>query len=821
MTQDLESTNAAAQPAHDEPSVSGELLTQRELEVLALMGHGLTNKEISQRLAISRRTVETHIHHLLDKLGATTRTRAVVEAGRLGLLEATAPARMSIAQKSNLPIQLTALIGRFEELAVVQALLEDCRLLTLSGSGGVGKTRIAIRVGLDRLGSHRDGVWFLDLSPLTDASLVPAAVAKTLATRDDLRATPSESVVKSLATAQSLLIFDNCEHVLDGAAELIHEILRGCPGVKILATSRQSLGVEGEIVHRVPSLSVPEQVPMVDAEVAATFGAVEMFVDRARASDSRFVLSDENAAAVAEICVRLDGIPLAIELAASRTSALDVHSLARKLGDRFSLLTGGARTALPRHKTLTALIDWSYDHLHADERRLLNRLGIFCGFTLEAATAICAGEGLDAGDFVDLVAALVDKSLVTVDAGPRRERFRLLETTKAYVLEELAIAGEADLLARRHAAYFLEQAIEADERYGYGSAAAWLATVELDIENYRAAMRWALKARNDIATGAAIAGHLERLWFLGGLAGEARAWVALGLESVDEDRDPAVAARLWRARARFMQGEPMRASAERALMLYERVSDVRGIAYSLRMLAYSLLQTGSTDEAHRVIERAVAAFRERGDKVGIASCLGLLGVSAYAQGDLAAGRRHYIRAVAACREIGDELATADVLGNFGELEFADGHPERALRLVSESLEITSRGKEVANLAIDHNNRAAYCIALGRLGDARESAQAGLRCARGERNEWNTYVALQHLALLKAISGHAESAARVVGFVNAQYERLALEREATEKWAYDRLLEELHRRLERRDFDELLAEGAAWSEDMAVEAALIP
>ncbi|HLJ84527.1 MAG TPA: LuxR C-terminal-related transcriptional regulator [Candidatus Eremiobacteraceae bacterium] len=821
MTQDLESTNASAQTAHDEPFSAGELLTQRELEVLALMGHGLTNKEIAQRLAISRRTVETHIHHLLDKLGATTRTRAVVEAGRLGLLEAAAPARMSVSQKNNLPIQLTALSGRTEELAVVQALLDGSRLLTLSGSGGVGKTRIAVRVGLDRLDRHRDGVWFLDLSPLTDPSLVPAVVAKTLATRDVLRATPTESIVNNLANAQSLLIFDNCEHVLESAAALIDEILRRCPGVSIIATSRQSLGVESEVVHRVPSLSVPENVAVLDAEQAATFGAVEMFVDRARASDTRFALTDENVAAVAEICIRLDGIPLAIELAASRTNTLDVHSLARKLGDRFSLLTGGARTALPRHKTLTALIDWSYDHLSADERRLLNRLGVFCGFTLDAATAVCGGEGLNSDDFVDLVAALVDKSLVAVEAGPRGERFRLLETTKAYVLEELAIAGEGQLLARRHADYFLQQAIQADERYGYGSAAVWLATVELDIENYRAAMRWGLSARNDIATGAAIAGHLERLWFLGGLAGEARAWVALGLESIDEERQPAIAARLWRARARFMQGEPMRASAERALKLYERVGDMRGVAYSLRMLAYSLLQTGSTDEAHRVIERAVAAFRERGDKVGIASCLGLLGVSAYAQGDLAAGRRHYIQAVAACREIGDELATADVLGNFGELEFADGHPERALRLVTESLEITSRGKEVANLAIDHNNRAAYCVALGRLEDARESAQAGLRCARGERNEWNTYVALQHLALLKAISGGATSAANILGYVNAQYERLALEREATEKWAYMRLLEELRKRLSPIEFDELLVEGSAWSEDMAVEAALTP
>ena len=821
MTQDVDSEPAAGQTIQDDRSMPGEWLTQRELEVLALLAHGLTNKEISHRLAISRRTVETHIHHVLDKLGATTRTRAVVEAGRRGLIKGSTPAQTRGAQKNNLPIQLTALVGRAEELTAVHALLDNCRLLTLSGSGGVGKTRIAIRVGLDELDDHPDGVWFLDLSPLSDPSLLPAVVAKTLGARDSLRDSPTESILNTLAPMDALLIFDNCEHILKDAAALIEDILRRCPKVRTLVTSRQSLGVESEMVHRVPSLSVPEHSSAISADQAARYGAIEMFVDRARASDSRFVLTDENASAVVEICTRLDGIPLAIELAASRSNALDVHVLARKLNDRFSLLTGGSRIALPRHKTLTALIDWSYDQLSIRERLLLNRLGVFCGFTLDAAVAICAGDEFEANELVDLVAALVDKSLVVVEAGPRRERFHLLETTKAYVLEELAIAGEADLLARRHAEYFLQQAIEADDRYGFGSAGAWLAAVELDVENYRAAMRWALSARNDIPIGAAIAGHLERLWFLGGLAGEARTWIALGLDSIDDNRHPSVAARLWRARSRFMQGEPMRASAERALRLYEQVGDVRGAAYSLRMLAYSLLQTGNTEEAQRVIERAVAAFREREDKVGIASCLGLLGVSAYAQGDLVAGRRHYIQAVAACREIGDELATADVLGNFGELEFADGHPERALRLVTESLEITSRGREIANLAIDHNNRAAYCIALGQFEKAAESARAGLRCARGERNEWNTYVALQHLGLLRAIRGDVSKAARILGYVNAQYERLALEREATEKWAYEKLLSELRERLDRSELDELLLEGAAWSEDLAVEAALAP
>ncbi|HYK52085.1 MAG TPA: LuxR C-terminal-related transcriptional regulator, partial [Candidatus Eremiobacteraceae bacterium] len=235
--------------AHSDTSLAGERLTQRELDVLALMAHGLTNKEISQRLEIGRRTVETHIHHLLDKLGATTRTRAVVEAGRLGLLAGSAPTPLTPSwPPNNLPIQLTALIGRADELAAVEALLDECRLLTLSGSGGVGKTRIATRVGLDRSGAHPDGVWFVDLSLLSEPALVPTNVMKAVGIRGSPPQSPTESIGRALGSKNVLLILDNCEHVIESTATFVEEILRKCPFVRILATSRQSLGVEGEVV---------------------------------------------------------------------------------------------------------------------------------------------------------------------------------------------------------------------------------------------------------------------------------------------------------------------------------------------------------------------------------------------------------------------------------------------------------------------------------------------------------------------------------------------------------------------------------------------
>ncbi|HEV2037863.1 MAG TPA: tetratricopeptide repeat protein, partial [Candidatus Eremiobacteraceae bacterium] len=291
------------------------------------------------------------------------------------------------------------------------------------------------------------------------------------------------------------------------------------------------------------------------------------------------------------------------------------------------------------------------------------------------------------------------------------------------------------------------------------------------------------------------------------------------IERVNEADHPAIAARLWRAKSRFLQGEPMRDCAERAVALYQSVGDGRGAGYALRTLAYSLLQMGRLDEANDVIVQAIAALREHGDRVGVASCLSLQGVSAYNRSDFAKGREFYTQALAAYKALGDELATANVLGNLGELEFADGHPDEALRSVSESLEITSRGKEATDLAIDYNNSAAYRIALGNLEEARAAAREGLRWAQPEQNPWNTAVALQHLALLATLRGHANSAAQLLGYVNAQFKELELERETTEKWGYEKLMAALKQRLSEREIAHLLDEGSTWGEDRAVKEAL--
>jgi predicted ATPase/DNA-binding CsgD family transcriptional regulator len=819
VAEDLGSGSLPSSPTTLPESPYGSALTRREHEVLELMALGLTNKEIAQRLALGRRTVESHIDHVLSKLNAPSRTRAVAEAGRAGLLGRT-PDNPADSQTNNLPFQLTPLLGREQDLADIKSLLEGNRLVTLMGSGGVGKTRLALRVGVDLIDRNPNGVWFCDFSSFSGPELVPGTVAKVLAVRGDQSRSLVGSIVHALRRKSALLILDNCEHILDAAAELTDEILHQCPNIRILATSRQALGIIGEFVYRVRSLAFTTTGTDLKADDAIRYGAIELFTDRARASDARFALTDANAPTVAEICRRLDGIPLAIELAATRINVVNLLNLAQSLDDRFRVLTAGSRTALPRHKTLTALIDWSYDLLSPQEQRLFDRLGIFAaGFSLQAATAVCEGESLDESDVQDLLVALADKSLVVIQTAAKHERYRLLESTRAYALDKLASKGQLGGLARRRSEYFHGQARAADENYGMGSTTEWLADEELDLENYRATLTWALTDGNDVALGASLAGSLERLWALEGQSVEARSWLDAAFERIDEAEHPAIAARLWRAKARFVQGQPMRDCAERALVLYESIGDSRGAAHALRSLAYSLLQMGRLDEANKVIAKAITSFRDHGDKVGVASCLGLQGVTAYNSGDFASGREFYVQALMACRELGDDLAVANVLGNLGELEFADGRAEQALWSVCESLKITSLGKLTTDLAIDHNNSSAYRIALGRLDEARDSARAALGWAQPEHNEWNIAVSLQHLALLAALRGEVRCATQLLGYVNAQYKKLALERELTEKWGYEKLMIALREQLTENQIHELEAAGADWSEDRAVEEAL--
>ena len=416
------------------------------------------------------------------------------------------------AAKHNLPQQITALIGRTAELTEIKARLREHRLVTLVGPGGIGKTRLALQAAADLSWRYPDGVWLVDLAPLADPQLVAETVAGLLGLSRSTGRSVVEIVVASLKEMRTLLLLDNCEHLVDAVARIAEAILRGCPTVSIIATSRETLAVAGENVYRVPPLGFPEDVESITAAAALDHVAVRLFADRAGNVVDGFAVTDANAPAIAAICRRLDGVALAIELAAARLRMLQPHELAYRLDDRFRLLTGGSRTALHRQQTLKATIDWSYDLLTEPERTLLRRLSVFVGgWTLDSAAIVCAGHPVEGGEIFDLLASLIDKSLVVADVTGDGTRYRLLESTRAYMLERLVQSGECSpqqRLADRVLALFSE----AEASWATTATKAWLRSYAPELDNLRTALEWAFGPVGDVALGLDLAGCSSRLF---------------------------------------------------------------------------------------------------------------------------------------------------------------------------------------------------------------------------------------------------------------------------------------------------------------------
>jgi predicted ATPase/DNA-binding XRE family transcriptional regulator len=807
----------------------GALLKRLRLQV------GLSQEELAERAGISAKAVGSYergdrraphrdtLALIVDALGISggiceELVSAADRARRRGPSAAdVAPTGEAPTSPNNLPIARTTFVGRDQDVADVIELLDRHQLLTLVGPGGVGKTRLAVQVGAEILDRYPDGVWFVDFAPITDPELVVSVVAQALGIRQQQGQPIDETIAPWLQRKRLLLILDNAEHMLETTGTLADAILATAAKVRIVATSRQALNITGEAVRQVLPLAVPAETAGLKAAEALGYGAVPLFVDRAIAADSRFILTDNNAASVAEICRRLDGIPLAIELAAARVTVLSTANLARRLDERFNLLTSGSRNALPRQRTLAALIDWSHDLLGAHERALFARLGIFGGgFGLNAVSAVCGGDGLAGVDTFDLLTSLTGKSLVVADTNGEEERYRLLESTAAYALEKLAASGQRQSLARRHGEYFRERAEAADNLSGSASRSAWLAEMWLELGNYRKALEWALTQENDALLGGAIAGALGALWSDASLVAEGRYWIELALPRVNQAEYPANAARLHLALSGLSDGKRRYEAAELAMRLYASVGDRRAAARAQRMCGFALYQMGRLDEAREAIGQALEA--SRADAWHAAENLNLLAIIEMSRGDLPASRELHAQSLARMKALGDELGTTRVLGNMAEFAFAAGEPERALRLANEALELSTQQNTLQKVSW-HNNVAAYCVALEDTSGARDSALAALRLARWMRQDVFIAIALQHLALLEALDGDARCAAQLMGYVDARYDQLTLKREPTEHWGYEKLVATLHRSLGEDEIARLAAEGGTWSEEQAVEAAV--
>jgi non-specific serine/threonine protein kinase len=618
--------------------------------------------------------------------------------------------------RNNLPAPLTSFIGRERELAEVQARLADSRLLTLTGVGGCGKTRLALAAARSVLDRYPDGVWLVELGPLADPALVAHSVATVVGVRETAGQSTANALAARLRDRRLLLLLDNCEHLLDICARLVDALLRACPDLHVLATSREALGITGEIAWRVPSLAVPDLEHLPPLRELHHNPAVRLFAERALAVQPSFAITERNAAAVAQVCARLDGIPLALELAAARVAALTAEQLAARLDQRFRLLTGGSRAALPRQQTLRATLDWSHDLLSGPERRVLSRLSVFAGgWTVEAAEAVCAGDGIASEDVLDLLVRLVSKSLVLADESAEGAvRYRLLETVRQYARERLVAANEAESVHLRHAMYFLEFVEALNPQELLAAASLWtdrglLDQLERELDNLRAALRWWIELQ-DTERAIRQADAVFPIWFLRGSITEGRGWLEelLALAAVTHATRVRMHALPMLANLARRHGEYEVAldAFQEMLSVCQAAGDRQGIASTLGHLANVHYMRADFPAAWACLEASRTEAGELADP-GFASHWHFVGGQiALHEGRYDLARTLLSQELAAPGPPNRLLLSAYVMMNLGTVARAQGNYEEAESLAGRALEIAAQYGDKALLA--HVLEAAAC-----------------------------------------------------------------------------------------------------------------
>jgi len=722
---------------------------------------------------------------------------------------------------NNLPLQLTSFVGRDAEVAEIESLLKKHRVVTIVGSGGVGKTRTSLQVGANVLDGSGDGVWFIELAPLADGSIIPTAIAAAMGIALSAGAA-IDALVAALKAKNILLILDNCEHLVEPTARVVDALVRGCPKLAVLASSRQGLGIAGEATYRMPSLGLPDPGTVASSSPVdlKRYGAIALFVERAETADQHFVLTNENAAAVADICRRLDGIAFAIELAAARVRMLSPQQLQRRLDERFRILTGGSRTALPRQQTLRALIDWSYELLDARERALFRRVGVFVdGFSLEAAGAVCTDASFDELELFDVLASLVDKSLVVAELDGAATRYRLLESTRAYALERLTEAGEESPLFERHLAYYHELILRAYTAFQALATGEPYDSVRTELENIRAAMTHALKSPN-VELGAEI---LFLAFFDDVLP-------TVEIVTLYDDFLEAIATENAALRGKLLmqyasslagigRSERGREIAEVGMEHARRANDpvILFDALSHQNLLYR--RAHRYDECKRVVaelEQLIAVVETPRRR---ASFLQARGLAAGLSGDLDGAARDFAELQRLCRSFANENTVRRSMLNFAEFEYERGTTERAIALVEDALPWARRKGSpewLANLLV---NVAAYCAATQRLDDATAYLREALNvCKESTAGKMLATIAIEISALVSASRGMLDQAARLAGFASTEFTNIGFDREYTEQVTQTRL-EAALAPLAEAERSARAAEGAQWAVDTAIDAAL--
>jgi predicted ATPase/DNA-binding SARP family transcriptional activator/DNA-binding CsgD family transcriptional regulator/Tfp pilus assembly protein PilF len=724
----------------------------------------------------------------------------------------------------NLPASRTSFIGRERELVEIKRALSMTRHLTLTGPGGSGKTRLALEVGRDMVASYPDGVWLVELAALSDTALVAQEVARALEVHEQLGRSLEETLVEALREQELLLILDNCEHLIDAATRLVNALLDTCPSIRILATSREPLRVAGESVQFVSPLSVPNPVSRLSVASLEGYESVQLFFERARRRNGALALTPKNSQAVAEICWRLEGIPLAIELAAARVGALAIQQISRRLENSLKLLTGGDRMATPRQQSLRGALDWSHELLSEPERAVFRRLSVFAGgWTLEVAEEVCAGGGVEEGEMLDLLSGLLDKSMVVAETTRDGEvRYWLLEPVRQYALEKLEQSREAEATKRAHAEYFLSLSEEAEPELWGREEALWLGLLEVEHDNTRAALSWALE-REEAELGLRLAGALQPFWQARGYYVEARKWLEEAL--ANDGQAPAWA----RAKALEMvswlandQADVHRTTtaAEEGLKLSVVAQMERGLMGSFReVLGQAARKQGNYELATELFEESLAIYREVGDRRRSVSCLLGLGQVFSDRNDFERATRLYEEGLALSRELGYGIMVAGHSMNLGYALLLQGHYEGAVALNEEAVALLRAQGRRGDQEYALNNLGWTALLQGDRDRAKRSYKDSVKLCQELGNKIIASRSLEGLACVFGAGGDAERAARLFGAAQAVCESTGYKTTPAELALREPYLVGARSNLNEATWEAEVAKGQAMSLEEAVEYAL--
>lgn len=699
-----------------------------------------------------------------------------------GALDGVGAAGVPVRRLHNLPVAVTRFIGRAQELAQLQASSSGARLLTLTGTGGCGKTRLALALAARRKDEFADGVWFVELAALTDPALVAPTALVVFGVAEKPGQTAVQTLCDHLASRRLLLVLDNAEHVLAACRLLADALLRSCPQVQLLVTSREPLGVDGERTQRVPSLSVPDLDGPLTPHALAEFDAVRLFVERVSAQREGFALTDANAPAVASLCVRLAGIPLAIELAAVRVRWITPAELDERLDACLALLVGGAPTALPRHQTLRALIDWSHELLTPAEQYLFAVLHVFAGgCTLEAAQQVCGQTDAAPHSVLHLLSALADKSLLGAEERAGSTRFRMLDPVWQFAGEKLRATGDEALHRARHCKAFADFAERAQRGLEGAEQPLWLARIEADLDNLRTALAWCCSAgqlSGHAPSGLRIASALLRYWGTRGRAREGLDWIERLLTLVNDEQadDPSAIARAHASAGwlSFHVCDYARATRhhQQALEEFETLGLASAAAGALNGLASVALVQGEYASAQVLTEQALAIRQRLGDRLGAAHLQNTLAGLAAARGDFAGACETYPAVADALREFGDDKGLATVLVNMGVAMVNAGRSALARSVFEEGLKVALRIGDTVSSAAARLNLGNAAVDRGDFDSAQRQFVSSLATSREAGDDYNSADSLECLARLRVAEGELRAAVTLHGAADRMRSRIA-------------------------------------------------